>query len=104
MSNKIKKCLETELARSPKTTEEPPKLYPDINEAQKTIDNIFKDFVGNYRKVDLKDAIDFEDTNKCHDWKNYVGEFVDVWSNLTLNEKKIIYIFCEKMADKEEWD
>ncbi len=47
----------------------------------------------------------FEDAKKCHDWRNHVhDEFISNWDNLTLREKKIIYIFAEDMANREEWD
>jgi hypothetical protein len=48
---------------------------------------------------------DFEDVGKVHDWRNYAPEeIVNVWDKLTDREKKLIFIMCETMADREEWD
>ena len=52
MSNEIKKCLESELENFPKTTEEPPKLYPDRNKAQKGIEDVFEEITGRTKAED----------------------------------------------------
>jgi hypothetical protein len=68
------------------------KLFEDAN--QTALYKFDKNaFVGKYK------------CGKIHDWKNYVpDEFIKDWSNLTLQEQKIIFIFAEKEADAEQWD
>lgn len=67
---------------------------------KKTIEDLFNDA----SIIDLEEEIDFENTDKYYDWRNYIGDFKDIWNNLTLREKKIIYIFCKQQADAEEVD
>lgn len=46
----------------------------------------------------------FNNVGKVHDWRNYVGEFVDCWSELTPRERQIIFVMANEQASKEEWD
>lgn len=63
--------------------------------------NIF-DSIPHY--LDLNEP-NFDKANKVHDWRNHVtSDFIDIWDNLSLREKQIIYIMAEQQANKEEWD
>lgn len=68
---------------------------------KKTLDDLYDNF---YNKINLDEEIDFKVTNKCNDWRNYIGDFEDIWESLTLREKKIMYMYCCLLADQEDWD
>ena len=47
----------------------------------------------------------FKEKGKCHDWKNYIPDFIsDDWENLTLKEKFYIWVVAENAAGKKSWD
>lgn len=47
----------------------------------------------------------FGDAVILHDWRKYVPEeIIEIWNDLTDRERKIIFIMCEPIADREEWD
>lgn len=55
----------------------------------------------------MKDYIypDFENTEKVHDWKNYVtDEIVLMWSSFNRVQKNAIGEMLQDVADLEEWD
>lgn len=47
----------------------------------------------------------FDKATPVHDWRNYVpSDLMYHWQELTLREKKIIYILASEQANKEEWE
>jgi len=53
----------------------------------------------------LENHIDWNNRHRIHDWKNYVpGEIKNIWTELTINEKLLIYYQCGIQVDNEEWD
>lgn len=47
----------------------------------------------------------FENISKVHDWRNYIpDEIKEIWNDLTLREKQLLFIMAEQQADKEEWE
>ena len=59
--------------------------------------------------LDLKriDEPEFDDlpTVFVHDWRRYLpDEIASSWNHFTQREKILIYGFCNKQADAEEWD
>lgn len=68
-----------------------------------TIDKIFKEI--NDTAFCKFESQNFNDVSRVHDWRNYVpDEIKEVWDNLTERERKLIFIMCEPIADREEWD
>jgi len=48
---------------------------------------------------------DWENKNKCHDWKNYVSADVKrLWPQLTDEQKVAIAANFQQIADQEDWD
>jgi methionine salvage enolase-phosphatase E1 len=69
-------------------------LYPGSSEDKK--DRILQILEGH---------IDWKNRHRIHDWKNYVPDGIkNIWVDLTLNEKLLIYHQSEIQADNEEWD
>lgn len=61
----------------------------------------------NYISMDIEgiENVDFENTNKCHDWRNYVDSFIsDNWKELTLREKALIKSMADSQSENENWD
>ena len=49
--------------------------------------------------------VDFQNTNKCHDWRNYVPlEIIDIWEQLPTSTRCIIISCCSEAADREDWN
>jgi hypothetical protein len=47
----------------------------------------------------------WDDIRKCHDWRNYVDPVIrDCWENMNIDGMMAVYIICEQLADKEEWE
>jgi hypothetical protein len=47
----------------------------------------------------------FEETRKCHDWRNYIPDFVcDVWEHLPPEAKLVAYDMALVQANREEWE
>ena len=54
--------------------------------------------------VDL-DIVDFQNTNKCHDWRNHVStQFINNWHLLTIREKYIIFSIASDVANNQEYE
>jgi hypothetical protein len=48
---------------------------------------------------------DWDAAEKCHDWKNHVGEHVRaIWDGFTNDQKAAIATDAEELATAEEWD
>lgn len=48
---------------------------------------------------------DFTDFSKIHNWRNHVDSIAkEYWSDLTIREKKIIFVRAIQEAQEEEWD
>lgn len=48
---------------------------------------------------------DFQNTSKCHDWKNYVTVNVaGSWDTLKNFQKKAIAQCLQSIVDREEWE
>ena len=66
--------------------------------------------IEDYRKaVECKSAALFlpnwENSNKCHDWKNYIDKDIRlIWQMLSREERYMAFLMAEKRADAEEWD
>lgn len=47
----------------------------------------------------------YKDISRVHDWRNYIShDLVNIWHELTLFEKYLIYHCLEKQASEEVWD
>lgn len=56
------------------------------------------------KNIDLNNPR-FEESGKCHDWRNHVpAEWKKDWNTFTVREKLIIIVMATMQADKEEWD
>lgn len=68
----------------------------------KSLEEILGSDFGDVSRID---SPDWNHTNRCYDWKNYVDdEFKSRWDELTYRERLIIAVFAERLASKEEWD
>lgn len=48
---------------------------------------------------------DFEDTEKCHDWRNHVpGELQRIWSRLSQEARAAVFVCAQGAADSEDWN
>lgn len=48
---------------------------------------------------------DPELNRKCHDWKNYItSDTIKIWPALTIEQKQILAVNFQAMANREEWD
>lgn len=48
---------------------------------------------------------EFEKATKVHDWRNYVPQVAqNIWHELKLETKQMIYIMAQAQASNEEWD
>lgn len=53
----------------------------------------------------LNTATCWEHISRVHDWRNYVPkEIRNLWSELGLDAKAMVYALARKQADREEWD
>ena len=72
------------------------------------VDEVIQEAIDEYYNrlsdEDLLSSIDFSNREKCYDWKNYVGMYSKIWDQLTLRERKIIYIYASELANREEWN
>lgn len=47
----------------------------------------------------------FKNVGRVHDWRNYIPiELQELWSELTDRERRLVFMFCEKESNDEEWD
>jgi hypothetical protein len=57
------------------------------------------------KNVDQIENPDWEHCDKCHDWKNHVGDsIIEIWDTFTIHQKIAIVIDAQQRADQEEWD
>ena len=71
------------------------------NKVSAVIEQVFKDAL----VTEDLDNPKFENKINVMDWRNYVDErIVKIWSMLTLRERQLIALFCERAANNEEWD
>ena len=82
---------------------EPPRVLHlrvvNVSEFQGT----FLGLIRNYYQKALK--ADFDNCEKCHDWKNYATEdTITVWDTLPIESRCALVQCLEAVADKEEWD
>jgi len=55
--------------------------------------------------ADMTGPIDWANTHKCHDWRNYVPQAVrDVWDELTVEARLAVCLTAMPMADREDWE
>lgn len=48
---------------------------------------------------------EFENTRRVHDWRSHVPDWaIKSWKHLSAETRVVIYVMCEELADKEEWD
>lgn len=51
------------------------------------------------------DTIDWENTDRCYDWRNHIPQSLkQMWSTLADETKAAVYYMAVIEADKEEWD
>lgn len=51
------------------------------------------------------DKPDFDNTEKVHDWRNYVPDIaIDNWDKLSLETRTYIVYMAENQASSEEWE
>jgi hypothetical protein len=48
---------------------------------------------------------DFSNTNRVHNWRNYVPDhFISEWGNLSEEVKLAVFLMAESRSNREEWD
>ena len=66
-------------------------------------EKIYADTTG--EAIEELEQADFENTRKCHDWRNHVAyDVVEVWDSLSLEGRLVAFLQAEQMADREDWD
>lgn len=47
----------------------------------------------------------WDEAGKVHDWRNYINETLRfMWSTFTDQQKKMIALNADELADREDWD
>jgi hypothetical protein len=75
--------------------------------AQATIASLAINYIETIIKVhqETLESPQFESSFKVHDWRNHVPLLIrDIWGNLTMRERAIIYYLANWSADTEEWE
>ena len=54
---------------------------------------------------DLSENIDWRGGGRVHNWRNHVPYRVrDAWSKMSVDERKIAWLYAQERADEEEWE
>jgi len=78
-------------------------------EIQELLDALYPDDFSENRKDKvleiLEQHVNWNSRHRVHDWKNYVPDSITaIWTELSINEKILIYYYSKKQADDEEWN